>query len=110
MMVKQETISGPFSGNYIYRHHVEARVKLYVPREESFPIPPRYTDVARATSTMLVEMLERRIDDCWNTEGNRDLSDSWTGFTRFTILYEKPPDGYTWSWRRLTKKQTTTRP
>ena len=27
------------SGNFIYRHHVEPRVKLYSPREESFPIP-----------------------------------------------------------------------
>ena len=27
------------SGIYIYRHLVEPRVKLYVPREESFPIP-----------------------------------------------------------------------
>ena len=27
------------SGNFIYRHHVERRVKLYSPREESFPIP-----------------------------------------------------------------------
>ena len=25
------------SGNFIYRHHVEPRVKLYPPREESFP-------------------------------------------------------------------------
>ena len=25
------------SGNSIYRHHVEPRVKLYSPREESFP-------------------------------------------------------------------------
>ena len=33
-----------------------------------------------------------------------------TGFTRFTILNEKPPDGYTWSGRRLTRKQTTSRP
>ena len=29
------------SGNHIYRHHVEPRVKLYVPREASFPIPPQ---------------------------------------------------------------------
>ena len=42
-------------------------------------------------------MLEHRMDDYWNIGGNRDLSDSWTGFTRFTILDEKPPDGYTWS-------------
>ena len=27
------------SGDFIYRHHVEPRVKLYVPREESFLIP-----------------------------------------------------------------------
>ena len=83
------------SGNHIYRHHVEPRVKLFVPREESFPIPLRYIDVTRATSTTLDVMLERRIDDYWNIEGNRDISDSWTGFTRFTILDEKPPDGYT---------------
>ena len=27
------------SGSFTYRHHVEPRVKLYSPREESFPIP-----------------------------------------------------------------------
>ena len=31
-------------------------------------------------------------------------------FTRFTFLSEKPPDGYTWSRWRLTRKQTTSRP
>ena len=54
-------------------------------------------------------MFERRIDDYWNIEGNRDLSDSWTGFTRFTMLDEKTPDGFSWSSGRLTKKQTTSR-
>ena len=39
-----------------------------------------------------------------------ELSDTWTLFTRFTILDEKPPDGCTWSRRRLTRKQTTSRP
>ena len=34
------------SGNFIYRHHVEPRVKLYTPREESFPIPLKYIDVS----------------------------------------------------------------
>ena len=29
-------------------------------------------------------MQERRIDDYWNIDGSRDLSDSWTGFTQFT--------------------------
>ena len=35
------------SGNFIYRHHVEPGVKLYSPREESFPIPLKYTEVSR---------------------------------------------------------------
>ena len=51
------------SGNYIYRHHVEPRVSLYVPREASFPIPLKYIDVTRATSTSLHVMLEKNIDD-----------------------------------------------
>ena len=35
------------SGSFIYRHHVEPRVKLFSPREESFPIPLKYIDVSR---------------------------------------------------------------
>ena len=35
------------SRNFKYRHHVEPRVKLYSPREESFPIPLKYIDVSR---------------------------------------------------------------
>ena len=62
-----------------------------------FPIPLRYIDVTKATRTILDVMLKSRIDDYWNAEGDRDLSDSWTGFTRFTIMNEKAPDGCTWS-------------
>ena len=39
------------SGSFIYRHHVEPRVKLYSPREESFPTPLKYIDVSRTTHT-----------------------------------------------------------
>ena len=53
---------------------------------------------------------ERRIDDYCNIDGSRDLSDSWTGFTQFTLLEEKPPDGYMWSGERATRKQLTSRP
>ena len=46
----------------------------------------------------------------WNVEGDRDLSEAWTGFAQFTILNGKPPDGFTWCGRReegrLTKTQT----
>ena len=38
------------------------------------------------------------------------MSDARTGFTRFIVLNEKPPDGCTWSGRRLTRTQTTSRP
>ena len=48
--------------------------------------------------------------DYWNIDGSRDLSDPWTGFTQFTQLEEKPPEGYMWSGRRLTRKQLTSRP
>ena len=99
------------SGNFIYRHHVEPRVKLYSPREESFPIPLKFIDVSRATQTNLDVMQESRIDDYWNIDGSRDLSgSSWTGFTQFTLLSEKPPEGYMWSGERLTKRQASSRP
>ena len=98
------------SGSFIYRHHVEPRVKLYSPRDESFPIPLKYIDVSRTTHTNFDVKQEKRIDDYWNIDGSRDLSDSWTGFTQFTPLDEKPPDGYTWSGGRLTRKQLTSRP
>ena len=83
------------SGNFILRRHVEPRVKLYSPREESFPIQLKYIDVSRTTHTNLDVMQERRIDDYWNIDGSRDLSASWTGFTQFTLWSEKPPEGYT---------------
>ena len=43
-------------------------------------------------------------------DGERELSDALTGFTRFVPLKERPPEGYTWSRVRLTRKQTTSRP
>ena len=98
------------SGSFKNRHHVEPRVELYSPREESFPIPLKYIDVTRTTHTNLDVKLEKRIDDYWNIDGSRDLSDPWTGFTQFTLLDEKAPDGYTWSGGRLTRKQLTSRP
>ena len=93
------------SGNFIYRHQVEPRVQLHSPREESFPIPLKYIDASRTARTNLDVMQERRIHDYWSIDGSRDLSDSWTGFTQFTLLEEKPPDGKMWSGWRLTKRQ-----
>ena len=97
-------------GDFIYRHHTEPRVQLYVPKEETFPIPGKYIDVTRSSHTDLDVMQEKKIDDYWNVDSSKHLSDSWRGFTKFTPLKEKPPKGYMWSGGRLTKTQTTTRP
>ena len=41
------------TGEFIYRHHVEPRVKLYMPQEETFLVPMKYIAVTRTTYTSL---------------------------------------------------------
>ena len=48
------------SGNFIFRHHVEPRVKLHVPREESFPIPLKFIDVTRTADTSLDVLFKKK--------------------------------------------------
>ena len=91
MMVRHETIFGQFQRNYIYRHHAEPRVKLFVPREESFPIPLRYIDVTRATSKTFDVMLECRIDDIGTSKKTRIQK------MRGRVSHGSPsPEGYAW--------------
>ena len=80
-----------------------------MPKEESFRIPLKYIDVTRTTYTSL-NVLWEKMEDYWNVDGERELSDAWTGFTRLILLNERPPVGYTWSGERLTRKQKTSRP
>ena len=61
-----------------------------MPTEESLPIPLKFTDATRTTHTNLDVLQESRIDDCWSVDVDRNLSDSWTGFTKITPLTEKP--------------------
>ena len=99
------------SGSFINRHHVEPRVKLYSPREESFPIPLKYIDISRTTRTNLDVKQEKRIDDYWNVDGSRGLVRSLDIFhTIYSIRRKNPPEGYMWSGERLTRKQLTSRP
>ena len=72
------------TGEFIYRHHVVPRVKLYMPKEESFPTPTKCIDVTRTTHTSLDVMMEKHIEDNWNVDEERELTDASTGFTRFT--------------------------
>ena len=69
------------SGDYIYRHHVQPQVKLYVPIEESFFSPLKYIDVTRTTDTILDVMLEKHIEDLGKVDGDRELSDAGACFT-----------------------------
>ena len=94
MMRKLERDFWTITGEFIYRHHVVPRVKLYVPKEESCPIPLKYIDISRTSKTALDVMLEKQIEDYWNVDGEKELSDAWTGFTRFVPLKEKPTDGF----------------
>ena len=38
--------------DFIYRHHIEHRVQLYVPKGETLPIPLKYIDVTRTGSEL----------------------------------------------------------
>ena len=98
------------SGNFIYRHHVETRVKLYSPREESFPVPLKYIDVSRTTHANLDVKQEKRIDDHGISMGQEICL--ILGNVSLALFYWKktPPDGYMLSGERLTRKQLTSRP
>ena len=75
-----------FQGDFICRHRDEPRVQLYVPKEETFRNPLKYIDVTRSTHTDLDVLQGKRIDDPWNVDSSKHLSDSCRGFTKFTLL------------------------
>ena len=66
-------------GNLIYRHYVEPRVKLYSPRQGSFPTQLKYVDVSRITHTNLdVSRFVRSLDSfhnflCWKKNLLKDI-------------------------------------
>ena len=109
MMVKPKAISGPFqtisftviTWNLSQTARAERRIISY-----STEIYRRY----QVYRYILGCNVGENNDDSWNVDGDRELSDTSTGFTRFTLLNEKPTDEYTWSGERLTRKQTTSWP
>ena len=60
-------------GDFIYRHHSEPRVQLYVPNEETFPNSLKYIDNTSSTHTDLDVLQEKRIDDYRNVDSCRNL-------------------------------------
>ena len=85
------------SGSFIYRHHVEPRVKLYSPSEESFPIPLKYIDVTRPTHTNLDVKQEKNASMIIGISMGQEIC-LILGQVSHNLLYclleEKPPDGY----------------
>ena len=47
-----------------------------MPKEETFPSPVKYIDVARSTHTDLDVHREKKIDDYWNVDSSKHVSDS----------------------------------
>ena len=101
-------ISGP--GDFFCRHHAEPRVKLYMPKEESFPVPLKYIDVTRTIRASLDVLLEKHFEDYWNGDEDRELFRCMDRFHKIYFLNERPPDGFSWSAERLSRKRTTSRP
>ena len=64
----------------------------------------------RSTHTDLDVEEEKRIDDYWNVDSSKHLSDSWRGFHKVHSTERETSKGYMWSGTRLAKIQTTTRP
>ena len=99
------------SGNFIYRHHVEPRVKLYWPKEESFPTPLKKIDVSRTTQTNLdvksKKPHRRLLEHRWNKRVVCSLD-------RFHSIHvigrETSKRIYVVRGDRLTRKQLTSRP
>ena len=101
MMVMLGMISGPCQETLFTVITWNPESNCTCRSEESFPIPLKYIGVTRTTDTSLDVMLEENIDDYWNVDGYRALSDTWSGFTRFTVVNETPPVGFSSSRGRL---------
>ena len=96
-------------GDFIYRHHNERRVQLQVPKEETFLFHWKHIVVFWSTYTDLDVMQEKKIDEYWSVDWSKPLSDSWRGFTKFTVLKENFPKdicGPVWDWKNPIDHQT----
>ena len=67
------------------RNHVVPRAKLRVPNGD-FSIPLNYFDIPREIKTSLGVLLEGTIDDCWNMDPDKSLSEPWIGVARLALL------------------------
>ena len=86
MPVKQSMIFGPCQENSKTAITLNPESN-FTRREKNHSL--KYIDVSRTVHTNLDVKQEKRIDDYWNIDGSRDLSDPWTGFTQFLLYWKK---------------------
>lgn len=103
------------NNDVLIRFHRGPRSKLYIPTQDNCPLPLKYLDVLRRTTTDLEDLAEREIEDFWVTDGNdqnpsRSLSHPWTGKTVFHILKPHPKPGYQWVMGEEIKRRQSQRP
>ena len=59
--------------------------------EETFPVLLKYIDVTRSIHTNLDVLQEKRVDDNWNVDTNRSLSDFFERIHEVHIVEKKLP-------------------
>ena len=99
----------------LIRVHNTPRRKLATPNEDPndpSPIPIRFNDIMRRTSTSSASKAEAIIEDHWVDEddAHRELTDDWIGQTMFYL--RKPAcerKRYTWQNCRETRKSSTSK-
>ena len=93
------------TGDFIYRHHMEPRVKLYMPKEESFPIPLKYIEVTRTTHTSLDIFVGRT---CWWLQQRgwrKRIMRCMDWIHKIYFIERKTTWRISWCGERLTRKQ-----
>ena len=81
------------SGNFIYRHHVEPRVKLYSPREDPYSTEIHWR-IQNYSNKIWMSCKNAASITIGISMGLETCLGSWTGFTQFTLLTEKLPEWY----------------
>ena len=78
-------------GDYIFRSHVFPRSKLFVSNDD-VPIHLNYIDGQRQTKTSIdvLHVATQTIDDDWNIDGDKRLSEPWIGMTKIRIAQQNP--------------------
>ena len=69
--------SWSMSGEFVYRHHEQPRLKFYNPDHESLQIPLKYVDVMRQIQTSINKVSEHIIKDLGTEAKGVTLSEDW---------------------------------